>query len=87
MLTTTKFTNNVLRAKAVKLLTPKRGSDPKNRPGSKFTNKVIMAKPPAINDYPGQTVPGIKRATLTPTGGPGAQMKTPPKLTPKTVGY
>lgn len=65
-----KFTNNVLRANAVKLLTPKRGSNTK-----KFTNKVIRAKTPAINTYPGQTVPGKKRATTPTVGGAGAQMK------------
>lgn len=66
MATTTRFTNNVLRAKAVKLLTPKRGNNT-----SKFTNKVIRGKTPAINDYPGQTVPGHQGMLIS--GGP-AQM-------------
>lgn len=67
-MTTTKFTNNVLRAKAVKLLNPKTGQNT-----SKFTNKVIRAKTPAINNYPGQTIPGKTGSLIS--GGPGAQMK------------
>lgn len=72
MATMTRFTNNVLRAKAVKLLTPRSGSNAK-----KFTNKVIRAKTPTINDYPGQTVPAKKNSLIS--GGP-AQMKTPALL-------
>ena len=46
MMTTTKFTNNVVRAKAVKLLTPKKaGKGEVNKPGSKFTNEVHREKP------------------------------------------
>lgn len=46
MMTTTKFTNNVVRAKAVKLLKIKRASSNPNKPGSKFTNEVHREAPP-----------------------------------------
>mgnify|MGYP001618051643 CR=1 FL=1 len=36
----TKFTNNVVRAKAVKLLRVKHGGKIGDKPGSKFTNQV-----------------------------------------------
>lgn len=54
-MTTTKFSNNVTRAKAVKQMAPNFGG-----------------KKPAINNYPGQTVPGKTRSLIS--GGPGAQM-------------
>lgn len=58
------FTNNVLRAKAVKVASPKFGG-----------------KKPAINTYPGQTIPGKKRATSSTTGGAGVQGGKPSKPT------
>lgn len=51
-----RFSNNVLRAKAVA-----------------NTPKKFGGKKPTINAYPGQSIPGKKRAT-TIGGGAGAQM-------------
>ena len=69
MLTTTKFTNNVVRAKAVKLLTPKsnKGKNP-NHPGSKFTNEVHMEKPTSHTNT-GQSGGGGKSHTIGGKGG------------------
>ena len=69
MLTTTKFTNNVLRAKAVKLLTLKRaGKGEINKPGSKFTNEVHREKP-AANTNTGQVGAGGRSHTIGGKGG------------------
>ena len=69
MMTTTKFTNNVVRAKAVKLLTPKRaGNGELNKPGSKFTNEVHLEKP-ASHTNTGQSSGGGKSHTIGGKGG------------------
>lgn len=80
MMTTTKFTNNVLRAKAVKNLNIKSGSNT-----GKFSNKVIRAGVPSKTNS-GQSSGGGKAHTIGGVGGNSYGGQKSPAQTPKGAG-
>lgn len=84
-MTTTKFTNNVVRAKAVKALTPKRGVA-SNKPGSKFSSKVVRASAPKGTNL-GQVAGGGKAHTIGGKSGNSYGGSTPPQLNIKGSAY